>query len=215
MNVSPSRAAAGPAGAAAAPDSRKSHGLQALVASLQEGRPLHVLDFGGPIQDNIDFITDIVSGAGHRLYVDHLLRSYEYFFSAKEQEEGVFQAGRIEEFVASVMDFPDQSADAILIWDRLQFLPPQIAEALVARLHRILAPDAFLLALFRKDSSGADRAPYVCRIVDGQTLQMHEQPPARRMQTFNPRTIQKLFQSYREVKFFVSRESLQEVLIRR
>jgi SAM-dependent methyltransferase len=215
MNVSPSRAAAGPAGAAAAPDSRKSHGLQALVASLQEGRPLHVLDFGGPIQDNIDFITDIVSGAGHRLYVDHLLRSYEYFFSAKEQEEGVFQAGRIEEFVASVMDFPDQSADAILIWDRLQFLPPQIAEALVARLHRILAPDAFLLALFRTDSSGADRAPYVCRIVDGQTLQMHEQPPARRMQTFNPRTIQKLFQSYREVKFFVSRESLQEVLIRR
>jgi SAM-dependent methyltransferase len=215
MNVSPSRAAAGPAGAAAAPDSRKSHGLQALVASLQEGRPLHVLDFGGPIQDNIDFITDIVSGAGHRLYVDHLLRSYEYFFSAKEQEEGVFQAGRIEEFVASVMDFPDQSADAILIWDRLQFLPPQIAEALVARLHRILAPDAFLLALFRTDSSGADRAPYVCRIVDSQTLQMHEQPPARRMQTFNPRTIQKLFQSYREVKFFVSRESLQEVLIRR
>jgi SAM-dependent methyltransferase len=215
MNVSPSRAAAGPAGAAAAPDSRKSHGLQALVASLQEGRPLHVLDFGGPIQDNIDFITDIVSGAGHRLYVDHLLRSYEYFFSAKEQEEGVFQAGRIEEFVASVMDFPDQSADAILIWDRLQFLPPQIAEALVARLHRILAPDAFLLALFRTDSSGADRAPYVCRIVDGQTLQMHEQPPARRMQTFNPRTIQRLFQSYREVKFFVSRESLQEVLIRR
>ena len=215
MNVSPSRAAAGPAGAAAAPDSRKSHGLQALVASLQEGRPLHVLDFGGPIQDNIDFITDIVSGAGHRLYVDHLLRSYEYFFSAKEQEEGVFQAGRIEEFVASVMDFPDQSADAILIWDRLQFLPPQIAEALVARLHRILAPDAFLLALFRTDSSGADRAPYVCRIVDSQTLQMHEQPPARRMQTFNPRTIQRLFQSYREVKFFVSRESLQEVLIRR
>ena len=215
MNVSPSRAAAGPAGAAAAPDSRKSHGLQALVASLQEGRPLHVLDFGGPIQDNIDFITDIVSGAGHRLYVDHLLHSYEYFFSAKEQEEGVFRAGRIEEFVASVMDFPDQSADAILIWDRLQFLPPQIAEALVARLHRILAPDAFLLALFRTDSSGADRAPYVCRIVDSQTLQMHEQPPARRMQTFNPRTIQKLFQSYREVKFFVSRESLQEVLIRR
>ena len=215
MNVSPSRAAAGPAGAAAAPDSRKSHGLQALVASLQEGRPLHVLDFGGPIQDNIDFITDIVSGAGHRLYVDHLLRSYEYFFSAKEQEEGVFRPGRIEEFIASVMDFPDQSADAILIWDRLQFLPPQIAEALVARLHRILAPDAFLLALFRTDSSGADRAPYVCRIVDGQTLQMHEQPPARRMQTFNPRTIQRLFQSYREVKFFVSRESLQEVLIRR
>ena len=92
MNVSPSRAAAGPAGAAAAPDSRKSHGLQALVASLQEGRPLHVLDFGGPIQDNIDFITDIVSGAGHRLYVDHLLYAYEYFFSAKEQEEGVFHA---------------------------------------------------------------------------------------------------------------------------
>ena len=215
MNVSPSRAAAGPAGAAAAPDSRKSHGLQTLVGSLQAGRPLHVLDFGGPVQNNIDFITDVVGGAGHSLYIDHLLRSYEYFFSAKEQEEGVFRPDRIEEFVASVMDFPDQSADAILIWDRLQFLPPEVAEAIVARLYRILASDAFLLALFRTDSSGADRAPYVCRIVDSQTLLLSEQPPARRMQTFNPRTIQKLFQNYREVKFFVSRESLQEVLIRR
>jgi sulfur relay (sulfurtransferase) DsrF/TusC family protein len=94
-------------------------------------------------------------------------------------------------------------------------LPPEVAEAIVARLYRILASDAFLLALFRTDSSGADRAPYVCRIVDSQTLLLSEQPPARRMQTFNPRTIQKLFQNYREVKFFVSRESLQEVLIRR
>ncbi|MGD0579624.1 MAG: class I SAM-dependent methyltransferase [Bryobacteraceae bacterium] len=215
MNASPPRAAAGPPGAAAALDSRKSHGLQALVGSFQAGHPLYVLDFGGPVQENIDFITDVVNGVGHRLYVDHLLYSYEYFFSAKEQEEAVFRAGRIEEFIASVLDFPDQSADAILIWDRLQFLPPQVAEAVVARLHRILAPDGFLLALFRTDSSGADRAPYTCRILDGQTLQLREQPPARRVQTFNPRTIQKLFQSYREVKFFVSRESLQEVLIRR
>lgn len=215
MNASPPRAAAGPPGAAAALDSRKSHGLQALVGSFQAGHPLYVLDFGGPVQENIDFITDVVNGVGHRLYVDHLLYSYEYFFSAKEQEEAVFRPGRIEEFIASILDFPDQSADAILIWDRLQFLPPQVAEAVVSRLYRILAPDGFLLALFRTDSSGADRAPYTCRILDGQTLQLREQPPARRVQTFNPRTIQKLFQSYREVKFFVSRESLQEVLIRR
>jgi hypothetical protein len=214
MNASPSRAAAGPAGAAAASDSRKSHGLRALVAALEAGKPLQVMDFGGPVQENIDFITDVSIGAGHRLYVDHLLHSYEYFFSAKEQEEGVFRPGRIEEFVASVLDFPDQLADAILIWDRLQFFPPEVAAAVVARLHRLLAPDAFLLGLFRTDSSGADRAPYTCRIMDGQTLLLSEQPPPRHIQTFNPRTIQKLFQHYREVKFFVSRESLQEVLIR-
>ncbi|MGO9240556.1 MAG: class I SAM-dependent methyltransferase [Bryobacteraceae bacterium] len=215
MNALPSRAAGVPPDAAAAPDSRKSHGLRALVASLEAGCPLQVMDFGGPVQENIDFITDVSVGAGHRLYIDHLLHSYEYFFSAKEQEEGVFQPGRIEEFIASVLDFPDHSADAILIWDRLQFFPPQVAEAVVTRLRRLLAPDAFLLALFRTDSSGADRAPYTCRILDGQTLQLREQPPARRIQNFNPRTIQKLFQNYREVKFFVSRESLQEVLIRR
>jgi len=215
MNASPSRATAGLAGAVAVPDSKKSHGLQALVSSFEAGRPLYVLDFGGPIQENINFITDPVNGAGHRLYVDHLLHSYEYFFSAKEQEEAVFQPGRIEEFIATALDFPDQSADVILIWDRLQFLPPQVSEAVVERLHRILAPDSFVLALFRTDSSGADRAPYVCRILDGHTLQLREQPPLRHVQTFSPRTIQKLFQSYREVKFFVSRESLQEVLIKR
>ena len=215
MSAIPPRAAAGLSGAAAAPDSRKSYGLQALVNSFGAGRPLYVLDFGGPIQDNINFITDPVNGAGHRLYVDHLLHAYEYFFSAKEQEEAAFQPGRIEEFIASLLDFPDQSADVILIWDRLQFLPPPVAEAVVARLYQILAPDSFVLALFRTDSSGADRAPYTCRILDDHTLQLREQPPLRRIQTFNPRTIQKLFQSYREVKFFVSRESLQEVLIKR
>ena len=215
MNATPPRAAVGPSGPAAAPDSRKSHGLQALVSSFQVGHPLYVLDFGGPIQENINFITDPVNGVGHRLYVDHLLQAYEYFFSAKEQEEAEFRPGRIEEFISSLLDFPDQSADAVLIWDRLQFLPPQVAEAIVARLHRVLTPDAFMLALFRTDSSGVARAPYHCRIIDVHTLQLREQPPARRVQTFSPRTIQKLFQSYREVKFFVSRESLQEVLIKR
>jgi SAM-dependent methyltransferase len=211
MNPSPLHASAGPATAAVSPDARKSHGLQTLVSSMASKQHLYVLDFGGPVQENIDFVT----GAGHKLYVDDLLYDYDYFFSPKEQAERNFRSGRVEEFIDSALAFDEHVADLILIWDRLQYLPPAIAEAVVERVRRILAPDGLLLALFRTDSSGADRSPYSSRILDGQTLLLREQARQRPMETFNPRTIQKLFQNYGEVRFFVSRESLQEVLIRR
>lgn len=172
---------------------------------------LYVLDLGGPVQENIDFVT----GAGHKLYVDDLLYSYDYFFSPKEQAERNFRSGRIEEFIDSALTFDEKVADSILIWDRLQYLPPAVAEAVVERLRRILLPDGLLLSLFRTDSSGVDRPPYTARILDGQTLLLREQARPRPMETFNPRTIHKLFHNYGEVRFFVSRESLQEVLIRR
>jgi hypothetical protein len=211
MNPSPLHASAGPPAAAVSSDARKSHGLQTLVASMASKGHLYVLDFGGPVQENIDFVT----GAGHKLYVDDLLYAYDYFFSPKEQAERNFRAGRIEEFIESALSFDDHVADLILIWDRLQYLPPPIAEAIVERVRRILSPDALLLSLFRTDSSGQDHAPYTSRIMDGQTLVLHEQQRQRPMETFNPRTIHKLFNNYGEVRFFVSRESLQEVLIRR
>jgi hypothetical protein len=211
MNPAPLRASAAPAAPAITSDARKSHGLQAMVASMASKEHPYVLDLGGPVQENIDFIT----GTGCKLYVDDLLYSYDYFFSPKEQEERNFRVGRIEEFIDSALAFDDQVADSILIWDRLQYLPPPIAEAVVDRLRRILTPDALLLALFRTDSSGVDRAPYSSRILDGQTLLLREQSRLRPTEMFNPRTIQKLFQRFGEVRFFVSRESLQEVIIRR
>ncbi len=211
MNPSPLHAPAGPAAAAGTSDARKSHGLQALVASMASKKHVYVMDLGGPVQENIDFVT----GAGHRLYIDDLLYAYDYFFSAKEQAECAFRSARIEEFVESALAFDEKVADCILVWDRLQYLPPAICEALVERLRRILTPDGLLLALFRTDSAGADRPPYSCRILDGQTLLLREQARPRPAETFNPRTIQRLFQKYGEVRFFVSRESLQEVVIRR
>jgi hypothetical protein len=194
-----------------AQDARRSHGLQALVAQFAAATGLYVLDLGGPIQANINFVTS----AGHRLYIDDLLQAYEYFFSAKEQSEHDFRSGRIEEFIDSVLDFPNQSADIVFVWDRLQFLPTQVAEALVARLHRILSAEGAMLGLFRTESGLTERPPYSAHILDGQTLLLQERQRKRALESFTPRTIQKLFQEYREVRFFVGRESLQEVLIRR
>jgi hypothetical protein len=88
MNPSPPHASANPPAAAVSSDARKSHGLQTLVASMASKPNLYVLDFGGPVQENIDFVT----GAGHKLYVDDLLYAYDYFFSPKEQAERNFRS---------------------------------------------------------------------------------------------------------------------------
>ena len=211
MNASTSRPPSGAAGSAAAPDLRKSHGLQALVASLTAGRKAWLLDLGGPVQANIDFCTQ----DGNRLYIDDLMNAYEYFFSTKEQTEGHFTDSRVREFITTALDFPEASADAILIWDRLQFLPAPVALAVIDRLHKTLAPGKLLLALFRTDQPAAGRPPLRCRVMDAQTLAIGELRQPRLMASYNARSIQKLFQGFSEVKFFVSRESLQEVLVRR
>lgn len=200
-----------PLGPNAAQEARRSHGLQALVAQYAAATGLYVFDLGGPIQSNIDFVT----AAGHRLYVDDLLQAYEYFFSAKEQSEHEFRSGRVEEFIESVLDFPDQSADIVFVWDRLQFLPTQVTEAVVARLHRILSAEGAMLGLFRTEPGLTERPPYSAHILDGQTLLLQERQRKRALESFTPRTVQNLFQQFREVRFFVGRESLQEVLIRR
>jgi hypothetical protein len=211
MNPQVPRTPAGAAPAGFLPDARKSHGVEALAATMAAQPDLYVLDFGGPVQENIDFVT----GAGHRLYIDDLLKSYDYFFSPKEQEENDFRPGRIDEFIQSVLPFPDHAAGAVLLWDRLQYLPAALAGAIVVRLRSVLAPQALLLTLFRTDQSGSEHAPYGARILDGQLLLLREQQRLRPTETYNPRSIHHLFEHFGEVRFFVSRESLQEVIIRR
>jgi hypothetical protein len=195
----------------APPGGRRSYALEGVSQWLTSQERLQIIDLGGINQQNVDYVT----GMGHRLYADDLLRAYEAFFEPEEIRAPQLSAQRIEEFLDHCFDLPDQSADGALVWDTLQFLPPALAQAVLDRIHRILAPDSPMLALFHSESALPMAPPQQCRILDQRNIRLAPRGDKRPIVPFNPRAIERFFQRFRTLKFFLTRDNLQEVIARR
>lgn len=190
---------------------RRSHALEHFTASLARSTALQILDLGGINQDNLDYLT----GQGHRLYAVDFVRAAEAAFPPEAWLNARPSEAAVEEFVRQALPFPNTAAGAALLWDQFQFLPPPLAEAAAARLHAITAPEAILLAQFHPDSPSHRTTPYSCRIIDDRHLLMKPRGAPRLFQSFTPRTIERFFQQFQSIKFFMTRDSLQEVIVRR
>lgn len=195
----------------AAPAGRRSYALESFSQWLGSQERLQILDFGGLNQQNLDYIT----GLGHRLYAERLLDTYDSFFTAAERQAQQFSAHRVEEFLDATLEFPDQSVDGALLWDTLQFLPLSLSQAVLDRLHRVLAPDALLLALFHAESVGPEACQQSCRIMDARHVLIAPRGSRRPLVAFNARSIEKFFRRFQALKFFLTRDNLQEIVARR
>ncbi len=102
----------------------------------------------------------------------------------------------------------------ILCWDRLQFVPEAAAVALRERIHRIMTPGGLLLALFHAEPAAA-APPLACRITDGRHLQVAAAGAPRPIRPFHTRMIERFFLNFESLKFYLTRENLQEVIVRR
>ena len=183
--------------------------VSARFLSAQPG--LHILDLGGINQANLDYIT----GLGHRLYAEDLIRAHDSFFTPAELAGQKYSEGRIGAFLNEVFALPERSAHCALVWDTLQFLPPRVSEAVLDRLYRVLLPDAPVLAFFHPDSGGAAVAAHSCRVYDPRHLLLVSRAARRAVVPYSSRSIEKLFGRFQAVKFFLTRESLQEIIARR
>lgn len=188
---------------------RHSSGLEQFFVSIQDRENLSLLDFGGACQANVTFITNL----GHRIYTEDVLRSVDEVFGSDPEMQS--NPVRVEMFLNQVLDFPDEHFDGVLVWDILQFLSPAAAQATVDRLRRILRPQSYLLAFFNANEKTPAVPEFNYRIRDSKTLLLSQRgirPPA---QFFNNRAIERLFQKYNSIKFFLTRNSLREVIVRR
>jgi hypothetical protein len=211
MTSRPSSHASAAAPAPIAPEGgRRSHALESVTSFLHSNEGLQILDWGGINQCNLDFVT----GLGHRLYSEDLLRTAEAFFTREEMASGTVEPARIEEFLEVTLSFADQSSDCALLWDCLQFLPPCAASAFVERLFRVLAPDSLVLAFFHHEP-GQTGIPHACRILDTRHLKLSPRTAPRPIHAYNTRAIEKFFHRYQSVKFFLTRDNTQEVVVRR
>lgn len=186
--------------------------MDQFFASIADQANLRILDLAGASQANITFITNL----GHRLYSDDILRAMDDAFGRNgDFLENQSDPTRVEQFLGQALEFPEGHFDGALVWDTLQFLAPSLLQLTIQRLFRILRPQSSLLAFFHAEEK-ADLVPvYSYRIVDAKTISLTPRGERKPAQFFNNRSLEKLFQEFQSVKFFLTRDHLREVIVKR
>lgn len=192
-------------------ETRPSRGLDQFCASLEEQPGLSILDLASANQATVTFVT----GYGHRLYTGDFVRELDQSFGEGDFFENQTNPLMVGKFLETAFGFPDQYFDGVLAWDALQFVSAPLLQTVVGRLHRLLRPGSSLLALFHAEERVETIPTYAYRVLDHHTIQMTERGRRRPAQFFNNRSLEKLFQDFESVKFFLTRDHLREVIVRR
>src|SRR6266849_6034133 len=187
--------------------SRPSRGLEQFFAYLRGQAGLSILDLAGASQENINFITNL----GHRLYSEYFVRTLDDVFGDEDQTD----QSHIDQFLRQTLNFENEQFDGVLVWDVLQYMKPALLAATLDRLRTIVRPHAYLLAYFHADEKAQQVPFYSFRIKDSQNLILAQRGTRKPAQIFNNRSLEKLFQKFESVKFFLTKEQLREVIVRR
>ncbi|MEJ7605987.1 MAG: hypothetical protein WKF37_06910 [Bryobacteraceae bacterium] len=121
----------------------------------------------------------------------------------------------MDQFLLDNLNFPPDYYDGALLWDTLPFLTPQLLQVTVDRLHDSLRPGANLLAFFPADERARQAPLYQYRIQDHRMLMITPRGFRPRAQSLNSRGLEKLFHRFQSVKFFLTRDNLREIIVRR
>ncbi|MGE5570125.1 MAG: class I SAM-dependent methyltransferase [Rhodospirillales bacterium] len=191
--------------------SRHSNGLEQFFSQIQGLTGLRILDLSGASQANIGFITNL----GHAIYSEDLLRSLDLAFGDGDFFENQSEPERAERFLSQNFNFPENHFDGVLAWDSLEYLTPALLNQVVERLFRALRPSGYLLTMFHAEERADSIPAYYYRISDARTLLLTFREMRRPAQFFNNRAVERLFASFESVKFFLTRDALREVIVKR
>src|SRR5437764_1096382 len=188
---------------------RQSRGLEQFFAYIRDQAGLTILDLGGATQQNVNFITNL----GHRLYSEDFLRVLHETFGVNDTVDQS-NPGRIDYFLHQALDYPEGHFDGVLVWDLLEYLEPPLLAAVVERMHKIARQKSYMLAFFHSDLKLEAVPFYTFRIQETNQLHVAQQGSRHPAQLFNNRSLEKLFARFESVKFFLTKESLREVIIK-
>jgi hypothetical protein len=184
--------------------SRHSNGLDQFFSYIKGESGLSILDLAGANQANVSFITNL----GHRIYSEDFLRGLRLSANGDAQP-------RVDNFLSQNLNHGDGSFDGVLVWDVLEYLSPPLLSATVERLCRIVKPGSYLLAVFQAQEKAESVPEYSFRIQDSKTLLVADRGRRKPEHVFNNRSLEKLFQNFESLKFFLARDKLREVIVRR
>ena len=205
------------AGSAAARNvARQSNGLKEFLWQLEGIGRGHLLDLGPARQTTITFFIE----RGFKVYTEDLLATWQYFLVEEEQRAAKLVAGadrselapdaRARRFLEGTMQYADETFDAVLLWDILDYLDGDLMAKLTTRITSLVRDGGVVFAMFHA------RKPIVFhryRVLDAQNLELIPAScPFQPQRVFQNREISNLFSRYRSTKMFVGRDQLREGL---
>jgi hypothetical protein len=195
---------------------RQSNGLKEFLWQLDGIGHGHLLDLGPARQTTITFFIE----RGFKVYTEDLLATWQYFLEEDAQRAKKLAAAadpndltpsmRAKRFLEGTMLYPDNTFDAVLMWDILDYLDTDLMNRLAARITSLVRDGGVVFAMFHT------RKPMLFhryRVVDGQNLELIPATcPFQPQRVFQNREISNLFSRYRTSKMFVGRDQLREGL---
>jgi 2-polyprenyl-3-methyl-5-hydroxy-6-metoxy-1,4-benzoquinol methylase len=186
---------------------RPSKGLREFCAAIRSPEGLQILDLGAASQANINFLT----GLGHRLCTEDLHRCLE-LFSARSMVS-TDPDTETAQFFRENLQYQTAQFDGVLCWDLFDFLPDALLKPLVEKMFELVKPGGHLLTFFHSGQPGQLLPVCQYRIVSPDQLQINERAPGKLRRAINNRGIESLFRNYASLKFFLTKDSLREVVI--
>src|ERR1700722_6186051 len=164
-NAPPPKVQAGPAIAVAkkgssspaseAPlSSRLSNGLKEFLWQLDGIGRGHLLDMGQARQTTINFFIE----RGFKVYSEDFLTTLKNFLGVDEQKKKELSAdadrsawtpaARAERFLETTLQYPEQTFDAVLMWDMLDYVDNDLMTKLAARVTSLVRDGGVVFAIF-------------------------------------------------------------------
>lgn len=195
---------------------RISNALKEFLWLLSDVNRPRILDLGAVSQATLNFFIE----KGFRVSTEDMLHEWKDFLVSEEERLRTAPVGEeterlslpalAEKFIATELDYPEQSVHGVLLWDLLDYYDPAVVPAFMSRLYNMLHPGGTVLALFH--SRPAERF-HRYRIMDGQTIELLPAPTlAVHAHVFQNREILDLFGKFRSSKTFVGRDQVREAL---
>jgi len=187
---------------------RHSSGLAELTKIISGKESLSILDLGPTSPQNISLLT----GMGHRVYnEDVLLASLDPEYAT--QDEDGSKRIKVAEFLAENLNHTGEKFDAVLCWDIPDYLHESLVKVMIERLASVMKPGGVLLAYFHTKDAGPDAPYYRYHIAGKDLLSLQRGPQFRLQRVFNNRHIENLFKEFSNIKFFLARDNVREVLV--
>ena len=190
---------------------RPSYGLEQLFAVLDPTGQRQVLDLGEFTQTNV---TKII-GLGHRLTFEDILGMVDNVFGPGDPNVVQADVGLTNQFLSSILDFEPDTFDAIFVWNTLEYVARHLVDPVVARLHRVLRPGGVMLVCFRADIREQLTVQQSFRIADTRTLSIYPKGHRQAAHLLTNRAVERIFERFGSVKFFLSRDRVREVIVRK
>lgn len=195
---------------------RQSNGLKEFLWQLQGIGHGHLLDLGPARQTTITFFIE----RGFKVYTEDLLATWQYFLEedllqskklpADADKSEMTPEARARRFLDTTLLYPNDTFDAVLLWDMLDYLDNDLMAKLAARITSLVRDGGVVFAMFHQ------RKPVVFhryRVLDAQNLELIPAScPFQPQRVFQNREITNLFSRFRTSKMFVGRDQIREGL---